>query len=636
MDNKIKQLEQEILKHKELYYSGNAIITDTEFDKLVEELEELNSDSNVLNSVGIREGKSKHTIWMPSIEKFNKVDDVLNFVNGRNVIISEKLDGSSIALYYQDGVFQKAVTRGDGFAGEDKTELLKDKINDIDYFDGECIIWAELVISKDNFNGLQSAMIKRGLEPVKNIRNAVAGIMNRKDNLDLIDFVDIVAHNLFVANGKNLTMWNKFNFLEVLGFKTANHKLFENMNKNVFDNVCSVYLQDIGMSKYLTDGLVITLNQDEYNLEDKTGHHYRWNCCYKFQSDIKETTIKDIIYQVGRTGKITPVAIVEKTNIAGADIERVTLHNYKMVYDNKLKQGDKILITRANEVIPKFIEKTFNSTYNNFEILESCPCCKGYLRYSETNTDLYCNNVNCNQVVKSKLEHFIKTHKLFSIGSSTIDDMVNNLNVNSFEDLFKLRLNDFMGLDGYADKSANKIISEINSLKVMDSEKFIVSLGIPNIGKNVSKQLMNYYGSLSNMFDNVDNDIVVLGGFDGFGDVIIKSIYDNIDSIKLFYNSFKYYGVDFVSNNSISIANDNNSNISSKLNGAKFILSGSFSVKKSIIESNIIENGGQIASSVNKDLDYLVTNETGTSKYLKAVQLGKKIITEEQFMNMLK
>jgi DNA ligase (NAD+) len=137
------------------------------------------------------------------------------------------------------------------------------------------------------------------------------------------------------------------------------------------------------------------------------------------------------------------------------------------------------------------------------------------------------------------------------------------------------------------------------------------------------------------MFDNVDKDIVVLEGFDGFGNVIIKSIYDNIDSIKLTYNSFKYYGVDFVSNNSNNKSN-NDSSISSKLNGAKFILSGSFSVKKSIIESNIIENGGQIASSVNKDLDYLVTNETGTSKYLKAVQLGKKIITEEQFMNMLK
>jgi DNA ligase (NAD+) len=166
----------------------------------------------------------------------------------------------------------------------------------------------------------------------------------------------------------------------------------------------------------------------------------------------------------------------------------------------------------------------------------------------------------------------------------------------------------------------------------MDSEKFIASLGIPNIGKNVSKQLIDYYGTLSNMFDNVDKDIVVLEGFDGFGNVIIKSIYDNIDSIRLCYNSFEYYGVDFVSNNNISIANDN----SSKLNGAKFILSGSFSVKKSIIEYNIIENGGQLASSVNKDLDYLVTNETGTSKYLKAVQLGKKIITEQQIMDMLK
>jgi DNA ligase (NAD+) len=401
----------------------------------------------------------------------------------------------------------------------------------------------------------------------------------------------------------------------------------ENLSLKDFEYISSQYIKSLENNVYLTDGLVITLNQNNYDLEDKTGHHYRWNCCYKFQSDVKETTILDIIYQVGRTGKITPVASVEPTELSGAIIERVTLHNYKLVKENKLKKGDKILITRANEVIPKFIDKTFSSDVD-FDDLCFCPACNHPLYISVSGIDLICESPNCKDKSIARLLHFVTTHKIDNISTSTIEKMYNDGLFTSdmdFLSFFKMADNDIMRLEGFGEKSANNIIDSIYRVKKnMNATDFIASLGLPNIGKFVANKLIEKFG----MIENITTD--GLENIDGVGDVIVESIKTNLPYISNIYEAFKNENIKFV------YAENNIAEVKGGvLIGKKFILSGSFSKKKADIEKMIKDNGGLILSSVNNELDYLVTNETGTSKYIKAQKLNKNIITEDELLKML-
>jgi DNA ligase (NAD+) len=556
---------------------------------------------------------------MPSIEKFKDINDVKKFVKDKDFVVSYKLDGSSMALYYDENErFYKAATRGTGDFGEDRS-IFFNYIDIPKYLEKDAIVWGEVLIDKVNFENLKIEMIKRNLEPVKNIRNAVAGILNRKDNIDLAKYLTFVAHNVW--NVGDINMWEKFQFLE-------NHFYipFYGYNTNIEDFIDNYLGNEY---KFLTDGLVFTYNSIELcnDLNNKTSHHYRWNCAYKTASEILNTTVKNIIWQVGRSGKVTPVLEIEPVFIGGANISRCTAHNYKFIKDNNIGIGTVINITRSNEVIPKCLGSVDKLVYEN-NTLSNCPECNSSLSLSDTETDLVCNNENCRSVVIGKLLHFVKTLDIEGLNDKTIEKFYDTLSVRSFVDIFKITKDNILKIDGFKEKSADNIYNSINNAKNgIYYDTFIESLGINNIGKDVSKKLIRYYNNIDNLYNSIkENGLIPL---ENVGEKISKIILDNCENIYYICNQLKD-DIKFLERKDTI-----NTNTKTLLNNKVFILSGGFSQKKSEIEDVIIKNGGCISNSVNKTIDFLVTNETSTSKYEKAIKLNKTIINEEMLKQIL-
>lgn len=635
---KIEKLEKILTYHKECYYNNLPEITDKEYDLLEEELRELDPFNPVLNKVGAdpESNKLKHGIWMPSIQKFKKEEDVIDWLENDNkkCCCTFKLDGSSMALYYDNGKFIKAGTRGNGIEGENRTDAFNYiKIpKNIDRLYG-MVVWGEVVINKHHFSDLQEEMIKRGLEPVKSIRNSVAGILNRKDNIDLAKYFTFVAHNYF-ADECNAQHSTKLGILLCHGFKVPKHQFFELTSNNLKDFI-EYYQNSIEDYDYLTDGIVITSNDGNYNLENKTNHHYKWNCCLKFESEVAITTIKEIVWKTGRTGKITPILIVEPVELSGCIINRVTAHNAKMILDHHLTSGVTIEITRSNEVIPKFLKVIdFDVERTDYLLIDRCPTCGDTLILSATQTDLICYNDNCPAIIKGTLVNFCKTLEIDGINDSIASRLVDKFQIVNPFNIFRLTKEDLLTVDGFKQTLSEKIFNNIQVCLTnpnITKAKLVESIGIKNIGSTVSVKLQDN-GILDNDF-NPDDLESVLRSIDGIGETIVWAVIDNFDRIKniltLAENTirFDYPFRKVIETNDFPIK---------KFSGLSFILSGSFSKKKSDIESDIKDLGGTIEKSVNRNLNILVTNETGTSKQKKAIEMKIPIMNEEELYDWMK
>lgn len=618
----IKELEEKILYHKDKYYNGTAEISDYEYDQLENKLRGLNPNSDVFKKVGAEpKDKYKHSIWMPSIEKFNKTEDVQKWIEKQenNPTFTFKLDGSSMALYYKDGKFVKALTRGDGYYGEDRTEFF-DYINIPKRFnDFTGVVWGEVLIKKTMFQSLQKQMEQKGLYPVKSIRNAVAGILNRKEHKELSAMFDFVAHNVF--SFVTFSFMNDLYHYKKLAILQDNYFFVPFFDYNfTIKEMIDYYINNKDEYPYLTDGIVITQNCNGYDLNSKTGHHYKWNIAYKLESETAITTVKDILRQTGRTGKITPVLIVEPTELSGCTINNVTAHNFKMMIDNNICIGSKIRITRANEVIPKFLE-TIDSYNSEVYIPRECPKCYSLLEWSETKTDLYCTNDSCPAIIKGKLVNFCKTLDIEGINDSIADRLVERFNITNPFMIYSLDINDLLTVDGFKQRMAEKIYNNIQvSLNnpLITKAKLVESLGIKNIGGTVSVKIQDN-GLLDSSSSIKDLQI------DGIGEVIKETIKDNIEYIKEQLELAKEIGFDYPFREQIEEVIG-----VKKFSDLSFILSGSFSKKKADIEKLITDLGGKIEKSVNKNLNVLITNETGTNKCIKAKEMNVQIKSESE------
>jgi len=641
MENRIKFLENELKRLKDAYYNNTPIVSDQEYDKLENELRNLSPDSPILNSVGIvpnQSDKVKHQIWMPSIQKFTKRGDVTDWFLDRECVFSYKLDGSSLCLVYEKDELTMMATRGNGYLGENKINF-KDYIQYIPKtldtgLNGYFTVWGEVVIRKNKFNLLQDEMIKRGLEPVKSIRNAVAGILNRKDNLDLAIYFDFVAHNIF---GSNLLMTHltKLSQLQDVGFITPT---FQSNIDTSFDDFCYQYQND-SEYPYLTDGIVITEETVGYDLSDKTGHHYRWNCCYKFESETAITEVIDIQWQVGRTGKVTPVLVVKPTELSGCVVGKVTGHNYKTIVENGLEIGSMIEITRANEVIPKFLKVVSLPKSMIEEPITNCPECGNELILSETKTDLVCINENCPAIVIGKILHFCKTLGVDGVNDSISEKFFRNLEISNPINLIRLSKAELYKIEGFKEKMVDKIYNNIQMVLYnpnISKAVLVESLSIKNIGETVSVLLQD--NGILDYEDFYENEVIVMNDIydkllkiEGIGETIRETV---ITNIKFIYDKLKeFQSVGFT----YPFVKHEKTIIEDKtLSGLSFILSGSFTKSKKDIEKEIIYLGGTIAKSVCASLDILITNETDTTKCIKSKQMNKKIMTEEEFYNWIK
>lgn len=625
--NKIEKLEKEIIKHKNLYYQGKPEISDIEYDKIEDELRKLNPNSEILNFVGSEYflgEKVEHEKKMLSLNKTYKEDELIKWAAKEEVVSTLKIDGSSCSLVYDDGKMLIAKTRGDGKFGEkisNKVLSIGDipkKITRKERFE----VRGEIYCKEEDFFHLSSEMEKRGLEKPTSQRNIVAGLLGRKENIDLASYLSFQAFELISDELEMKSEIEKFTLLKEMGFETPEIKL----HKKETDYKETLKDAQDFMSKgdYLIDGIVFSFNN--LNLHEsmgETAHHPRYKLAFKFQGDVKDTKIKSISWQVSRNGILTPVANVEPVELSGAKVSRVTLHNYGLVKQFRLKKGDLIKIVRSGEVIPKFLDVVKDSN-GTFTIPEACPSCSE--KIIEDDIRLLCKNNLCPDKIKDEILNFVKKIGIDDLSSKRIEEFIKAGLITDIPSLYEIKKDELLKLDKVKDKLANKIISNIKSSLSVDLITFLSSLGISGGAYNkCEKVVVGGFDSIDKILKMTGKDLMEL---EGFAEKSSNEFVDSIQSKKKLIKDLLNKGFDFTSIKT---------NSSNSLDGQKFCITGTLSMKRSDLQKMIKENGGQSVSSVSSNTDYLITNDTesSSSKFKKAIELDIPIINESKFIEMI-
>jgi len=629
MENRITFLETEIKKHQELYYSGKAEISDSEFDKLWEELEFLDPNNAILDTpsnVDVDGSDSDSDIVvrkkpMLSLEKTKEIPKLKEWADGKELFCTFKLDGCSCELDFSgDGSFV-ASTRGDGYEGKNITQKML-LVQNIPEVMKSCVVRGEVVVHKEAFPLLLKEMELLKLDKPKSLRNIVAGLLGRKDNIELCKYLDFVAYDLsetFTSES------DKFAELIKMQFCVPNYELIPAVGTGINEAVKS-YEENLADYPYLTDGLVFAYNKTILHV-GMTGHHPKYKMAFKLKSQTAQTVVKNVEFDIGRTGKLTLVANIEPVELASSTLRRVTLHNYAYAIKHSVWEGSVIEVTRSNEVIPKHV-MTVSSKLNPIEISllipENCPICGCMLASSGTGVDLICENINCKARKIQTILYQLKTLGVKNISDKTVAKLYDALGWQDIYAFIKMDgVSRVLSLEGFKEKSVQNMIADLAVVKKIDVATLIQSAAFSNVGKSVSKDVSK---TISNEKDLMNITKEQLLSIDGIGDEISNS-FDN-KALIAHYEALKAVGVEIIFGEKVVDIKEN------ILKGAKFIISGKCTRKKDDIYSTILLYGGEQVSTVSK-CDYLITNETGTGKCKDAAKLGKKVISEEEFFKII-
>jgi DNA ligase (NAD+) len=623
--SRVSELESLILKHKALYYQGRPEISDAEFDKLEDELKKIDPQSAALNVVGTTSSTSdkiKHDKKMLSLEKTYSVDELMSWKGSEEILSTFKLDGISCSLLYKDGVFQLAKTRGDGTYGENitkKVSWINSVPKRISHL-GDIEVRGELYCDEESFFKLSQEMEGLGLEKPSNQRNIVAGLMGRKDNLELCRYVKFMAFD-FISNVKINKESEKYNILKKENFQIPEVALHQ--SKESIDDAIKTAEEFMSSGHYQIDGLVFTFNKMSLHEElGETSHHPRYKIAYKFQGESKVTKLKEISWSVSRNGILTPVGEVEPVELSGAMISRVTLHNYGLVSTHQLKSGDEIEIIRSGEVIPKFLSVK-KSDDGKFIIPSVCPSCSSVLEIVDIR--LYCKNVNCPGKNLEVILNFIQKIGIEDLSSKRLEDLITAGMIKNIPDLYKLTAADLMKIDKIKDKLSTKLIESIQKTKEVDLIVFLSSLGISGGAFNKCEKIVRAgFDSIEKIINLSEADLMTV---ESFAEKSSKDFIASLEEKKEMIEELIHLGFVFTKEDTRQ----------TEISGKKICITGALSEKRSVIEEKIREGSGVVVSSVSKNTDILVTNEQDptSSKYKKAIELKIKIITEAELLKML-
>ena len=623
--SRIHTLEQEIIKNKALYYQGRPIISDAAYDKLEEELRALDSKNPTLLVVGSTTSASdkvKHDKKMLSLEKTYIIEDLITWKGDEDILSTMKLDGISCSIIYEDGLLTLAKTRGDGTFGENITKKVMwiSNVPKLISEKNKIEIRGELFCDERSFFDLSNEMSSIGLEKPTSQRNIVAGLMGRKDNLELCRYIKFMAFD-YISEKRLITEDQKFNILTELEFLIPEVEVHK--TKESIQDVILKAREFMSEGDYQIDGVVFTLNKMSLHEEmGETSHHPRYKMAFKFQGESKNTILKEIIWSVSRNGILTPVGEVEPVELSGAMISRVTLHNYGMVAANNLKSGDVIEIIRSGEVIPKFLSVVTPSD-NKFVIPDRCPSCDSKVEIIDIR--LYCKNENCTGKNKEIILNFIQKIGIDDLSGKRLDELINAQLVKTIPDLYRLEAADLMKIDKVKDKLSNKLIESIQKSKNVDLITFLAALGISGGAFNKCEKVVRAgFDSITKIKDLSLEQLMKVESFaDKSATDFLTSLREKIDMVDELVALGFVFSVEETRETSVT--------------GKKICITGALSEKRSVIEDMIREGGGIIVSSVSKNTDILVTNEVDptSSKFKKALELKIKIITEAQLLSLL-
>ena len=662
---KIFVQRQLLKKYSDAYYNENkSLISDYEYDKLLKELEELEkkypeyaSENSPTQNVGasVRENKFKkveHVHPMLSLANSYNSGEVLDFIERIKKRIGNeqelkyclevKLDGLSISLTYEQGKLVRAVTRGDGYIGEDVTEnimqiesVVKELPQAIDME-----IRGEVVLPLENFEKLNAARYEKGEELFANPRNAASGTLRQLDSR-IVKERGLDAYFYFLVEAEKLGIKShseSIKFLESLGIKTTG--IFEILeNSKQIDERIIFWEKEREKLPYETDGLVIKV--DEINLWEEIGYTSktpRWAIAYKFPAHQVSTILNDITWQVGRTGKLTPVAELEEVELSGSRVKRASLHNINEIQRKDIRIGDRVFIEKAAEIIPQVVKAIKEDRKGNEKIIvepENCPICNHKLEREEGLVDIKCVNEECPAKIQGEIEYFVSRDALniMGLGSKIIEKFIELGYVKNVADIYDLKNHreDLEKLDKMGKKSIDNLLSSIENSKTREYDKVIYSLGISFIGKVASKILAKSSKNIDNLSKMSFEELTTI---DGIGEIAAKEIisYFSKEKNKNLIKTLKEKGLKF------EITETENSQISENKNfsGKTFLFTGTLKhFTRDQIKEEIEKLGGKNLSAVRKNLDYLIVGEKAGSKLKKAQEISSiKILTEEEFIEL--
>jgi len=670
VSRRVQKLREEISRLRFLYHVENdPHITDDVYESLTRELHALESKypqfadpNSMVNRVAGEPlpsfKKVKHDIRVLSMNDVFSYPEVLEWEKRISKLINKKpsffcevkLDGLSASLIYKNGVFVLGSTRGDGWIGEDVTENLK-MIGTIPLklkspYPEFLEVRGEVVMPKREWSRLNKIEEKEGKQLFANTRNAAAGSLRQLDpNIVKERKLDFFAWDVAQMKITNYELRitkhsEKHKLLRELGFQVAPYEKKATDFKEVFS-----FIEEIEKIRpnlpYGTDGIAISV--DELELEDVlgvVGKAPRFMVAYKYQAERATTIVTDITVNVGRTGVLTPVAHFNPTLVAGSTVSKATLHNIDQINRLDIRIGDTVVIQKAGDVIPEVVEvlsKMRMGKEKKFKMPEVCPVCNfkvekkkaGIQRSSSSpaqeSVAYYCTNKNCPARSRRGLQHFVNVFEIYEIGPKILDRLKDEGLVSDASDLFTLEKADLSGLERFGEKSADNIISSIQSHKKITLWRFIYALGIIHVGEQTAQDLANHFGSLTKLSKASVSDI---NNIENIGPVVSQSIFE------YFRNKSNLGFMDKLFENGVNAYHEKAK--SKKLTGKSFVLTGTLSfMSREDAKKKIIENGGTVASSVSSNTSYVVAGDKPGSKYNDAKKLGIKILSEQEFLKML-
>ena len=654
----IKNLREALNQHNYNYYVlDNPTISDFEFDQKLKQLQELEAQHPEFfdeNSPTQRVGGSitknfetvQHEYRMYSLDNSYSIEDLQDWKTRIQKVLGDvpleytcelKYDGASISITYENGRLVRAVTRGDGFQGDDVTNNIKTikavpihlKGDFPDKFD----IRGEIILPFAGFERMNQELIEIGETPYSNPRNTASGSLKLQDSAEVAKRpLDCL---LYFVIGNNLPFKTQFDGLQKArdwGFKVPNQsKLAKNLNE-VFEFIrfWDTHRHDL---PYETDGVVIKVNnlqhQDELGYTAKSP---RWAMAYKFKAEQVTTTLNSITYQVGRTGAITPVANLEPVQLAGTIVKRASLHNADQIEKLDIRIGDTVFVEKGGEIIPKIIAVAQRGNQSEpTKYITHCPECQTELVRTEGEANHFCPNFyGCPPQIIGRIQHFIsrKAMDIDGLGGETVALLFSAGLVTNYADLYELKKEQIIPLERMAEKSADNLIQGIEKSKSIPFERVLYALGIRYVGETVAKKLAKHYKSIDAISQASMMDLILV---DEIGDKIAQSViqfFDNQEN-RLIIERMKQFGVQLESDAESVL-------LSEKLKGKTFVVSGVFELySRDELKKAIEDNGGKVGSSISAKTDFVIAGDNmGPAKLEKANQLKIAIISEFDFQQM--
>lgn len=658
----IQSLREELNQHNYNYYVlDNPTISDYDFDTKLKELQELESkhpeffdENSPTQRVGGMITKNFETIThknrMYSLDNSYSKEDVLDWEKRIQKILGDvqleytcelKYDGASISITYEHGKLKRAVTRGDGFQGDDVTNNVK-TIKSVplqlkgDYPDS-FEIRGEIILPLEGFAKMNQELIEIGETPYSNPRNTASGSLKLQDSSEVAKRpLDCLLYTFIGNDVKFSTHFESLEKARSFGFKVPKEARLVKSIEEVFDFIdyWNIHRHEL---PYETDGVVVKVNNLHYQEElGYTSKSPRWAIAYKFKAEQVSTRLNSISYQVGRTGAITPVANLEPVQLAGTIVKRASLHNADQIEKLDIRVGDEVFVEKGGEIIPKIIGVDF--TKRSLDLLPTvyitnCPECQTELIRKEGEAQHYCPNFyGCPPQIIGRIQHYIsrKAMDIEGLGGETVALLFNNNLVQNYADLYDLTVEQVIPLERMAQKSAENLVNGIEKSKEVPFERVLFALGIRYVGETVAKKLAKHYQNIDNLSNASLMDLILV---DEIGERIAQSViefFENPEN-RIIIQRLRDYGVQLESKTVF------NPDATDKLAGKTFVVSGVFEkFSRDDLKKSIEDNGGKVGSSISAKTDYVVAGDNmGPAKLEKANKLNIPIISEDDFIAML-